>query len=232
MPSLTSNETARFRREIRNTVDAAKRSVPEYRNLPGGVEMTCPNTLHRWISDPEVVKLPNNETRGHMADDIERYLFASVFAKVTGASRSDLDFPKILAPSHASWRSGKFKDRFRVQVETRPASTVTSHISKDGHYFIHPDPTQCRSLTVREAARLQTFPDNYLFLGGRTHQYVQVGNAVPPFVALQIARSVSRLIDEYDRTKAHKESGSGLRCARHVRLPDPATTPGRDAAVT
>jgi DNA (cytosine-5)-methyltransferase 1 len=132
----------------------------------------------------------NHETRTHMASDLERYLFCAAFATVHGRSPTSEEFPRFLSPDHANWATGHFADRFRVQLRDRPASTVTSHISKDGHHFIHWDPAQCRSMTVREAARLQTFPDNYFFAGPRTAQFHQVGNAVPPYLAHQIAKIV------------------------------------------
>lgn len=154
--------------------------------LPKGYG-TSNDDLMRWLERPELSALAQHETRSHMAPDLARYLFAAVFGRVHHYSPKAADFPPTLSPDHKNWHSGVFNDRFRVQLADEPSTTVTSHISKDGHYFIHPDPLQCRSLTVREAARLQTFPDDYLFLGNRTQQYVQVGNAVPPFLARQIA---------------------------------------------
>lgn len=148
--------------------------------------------FHEWVKrDSSLLKVwLNEETRSHMDADLGRYFYAATFAEIRHRSpKGHSEFMLAgLAPKHANWETGKFADRFRVQCYKAPSTTVTSHISKDGHYFIHPDPTQCRSLTVREAARLQTFPDNYFFQGNRTQQYHQVGNAVPSLLANKIAR--------------------------------------------
>lgn len=144
----------------------------------------------RFITVDGLETVASHETRAHIRGDLARYIFASAFSGVFGRSPKASEFPLRLAPNHKNWTSGKFADRFRVQSWDTPSTTITSHISKDGHYYIHPDPVQARSLTVREAARLQTFPDDYIFLGNRTEQYHQVGNAVPPFLARQIATLV------------------------------------------
>lgn len=174
-------------RRLRNAADVPPRSSTQLHHVRH-------QRLAAWLHDSRLHGLPNHDTRGHMAQDLARYAFVAAFAEVLGRSPRAADFPSALAPLHRNWNTGKFNDRFRAQLWNEPSTTITSHIAKDGHYFIHPDPMQCRSLTVREAARLQTFPDNYFFEGNRTEQYVQVGNAVPPMLATQIASKVHTIL--------------------------------------
>ncbi|MFM1990351.1 MAG: hypothetical protein RJA99_3308 [Pseudomonadota bacterium] len=151
-----------------------------------------------WFHDPRLGGHCNHSARSHMPSDFHRYLWASCFAQANKVPIRLRDFPAKLQPKHQNVQSAmghdNFSDRFKVQAGDSPSTTVMSHIAKDGHYYIHYDPAQCRSLTVREAARLQTFPDNYYFCGNRTEQYVQVGNAVPPLLSNQIAQIVFSLL--------------------------------------
>lgn len=196
---------------------------PEVPVSPGGkrvkrkdakdVGSTGSSSLDKWYLDKNLDYWLNHECRGHMPTDLRRYLFAAVYAKLNGSSPKGHEgfFLKGLAPDHKNWETGKFSDRFRVQIEDRYATTITSHISKDGHYFIHYDPTQCRSLSVREAARIQTFPDNYFFQGSRTDQFHQVGNAVPPLLASKISKVVFGILfdklRDYDQRFAEEAKG-------------------------
>lgn len=109
---------------------------------------------------------------------------------------SYIDLPERLK-THQNRTS--FFDRFKVvAADEAHSQTVVAHIAKDGHYYIHPDIEQNRSISVREAARLQSFPDDFYFEGvkenaNRTAAFKQIGNAVPPLMSMILAKNIFKL---------------------------------------
>lgn len=199
-------------RIIQEAVDEAGRNIDL---LDPGSEFiewddAAPEYRSDWYADDRIGGVCHHSARRHLGDDLRRYLFAAAFGQLYGESPKLKHFPRALLPRHENARfrqDGRydFADRFRVHPAGHPALTVVSHIAKDGHYYIHYDPSQCRSFTVREAARVQTFPDNYFFCGNRTDQYRQVGNAVPPLLAFRIAEQVRDVLE-----RAGLAAGSGV----------------------
>jgi DNA (cytosine-5)-methyltransferase 1 len=132
-------------------------------------------------------KLFNHVVRNHNDDDIQRFKHLSI----NGWELSDL---QQIRPDLIHHDPQHFKNRYTVQQWKNPSKTIISHIHKDGNLFIHPDPKQHRTFTVREAARVQSFPDDFRFCGSRTSQYIQVGNAVPPLLAYEIAKCIKNVV--------------------------------------
>lgn len=124
----------------------------------------------------------NHGARPHSARDLrdfEKLLEGENAAEASRERRVKFEFP---------YDRGSFKDRYTRQHRNRPCSTIVAHLSKDGLMFIHP--TQNRSLTPREAARVQSFPDWFVFPKARTHAFRLIGNAVPPLIGEAVGGAV------------------------------------------
>ncbi|MCJ1648936.1 DNA cytosine methyltransferase [Lactiplantibacillus plantarum] len=153
---------------------------------------TIPNAfVNRHIRSNNDIPLTQNVARPNQPNDLLIYRQAAIDKSQGHNFRYD-----ELDPSQQTHKNRKeFLDRYKVLDKDSVSHTVVAHISKDGHYYIHPDVTQNRSITVREAARIQTFPDDFYFETSRTHAFTQIGNAVPPYLAKKIA---STIIDLYN----------------------------------
>ncbi len=130
-------------------------------------------------------------TRPHNERDLSIYKIAIQKWLLSGERLKYPDLPENLK-THTNQES--FLDRFKVVDPDGCSHTVVAHIAKDGHYYIYPDLEQIRSLSIREAARIQSFPDDYYFEGGRSAAFRQIGNAVPPLMAKSIAASIKKLL--------------------------------------
>lgn len=131
--------------------------------------------------------LTQNISRPNNKRDLEIY---ELYIKIWNAEGRKLKYNEL--PEHLSTHNNKnsFLDRFNIVPYDDVCHTVVAHIAKDGHYYIHPDINQNRSITVREAARIQSFPDDYYFESSRTAAFKQIGNAVPPLMAEAIAKKI------------------------------------------
>lgn len=158
-----------------NAVEYAKPTT-EYlkqKNIRNGLEFV---TQH--------ISRPNND------NDLEIYQIA-IEQWNNGKRLNYAELPKRLI-KHSNIDS--FVNRFQVVNGKGVSHTVVAHIAMDGHYYIHPDIKQIRSISVREAARIQSFPDDYFFEGGRTAAFKQIGNAVPPLMAEEIAKKIKNIL--------------------------------------
>lgn len=130
-------------------------------------------------------------TRNHNERDLEIY---SIAIDKWVNEKTRLKYSDLPARLQTHNNTEAFLDRFKVVDPIGHSHTMVAHISKDGHYYIYPDSKQIRSISVREAARIQSFPDDYFFEGGRTAAFKQIGNAVPPLMAKAIAMKISELL--------------------------------------
>lgn len=149
------------------------------------------NEFLKAILDKKAKTIRHHISRKHNSLDVKRY---------TAMSKNKWTFSELLElrPDLRHEKQRVFNNSYCVQFEDKPARTIIAHLYKDGNQFIHPDYRQGRTITPREAARLQSFPDNFIFEGSRTEIYKQIGNAVPVLLAQAIAKSCKKVLEEYD----------------------------------
>ena len=135
----------------------------------------------------------NHWARFHNEKDRERY---RILSEHGNWQLKDL---QTVRPDLVNHDPNHFGNRYTVQEWDKPGKTVCAHLYKDGNLFIHPDPAQERTFTVREAARIQSFPDDFFFEGSRTDQFKQVGNAVPPLMAQAFAKTLKKYCEDLEK---------------------------------
>lgn len=165
-----------------------RRITSEFQELMrGGVEVSERQLIFEHIS------------RDVRPDDMEAF-------RLLREGQTYIDLPERLR----RYRSDVFTDKYKRLDWTELCRSITAHIAKDGYWYIHPD--QHRTLSVREAARVQSFPDDFRLAGTQTHRYRQIGNAVPVLLAESIGKSVLRDLDRPTRVR-RDSSGEAFRDA-------------------
>lgn len=148
---------------------------------------------NKFIRNSEWTLLSQHITRPHNENDLNIYRY---LLEIWNKEKRLAKYNEL--PSELQTHNNKkvFLDRYKPVRFEEISHTVVAHISKDGHYYIHPDIQQNRSISVREAARIQSFPDNYYFEDSRTAAFKQIGNAVPPLMSFIIANKIAEYLNK------------------------------------
>ena len=149
----------------------------------------CNNAFLKRIGKAGIHPLMDHIARKHNALDRERFAIMINNHWSFGQLRKEM-------PPYEHEHARVFDNSYVVQWWDLPSKTILAHIHKDGFQFIHPDGNQARSFTVREAARIQSFPDDFEFAGSRGEKYKQIGNAVPPLFAEALAKSIKKNLSD------------------------------------
>jgi DNA (cytosine-5)-methyltransferase 1 len=190
-PETSEKEKANKKKFV--TVKEAISDLPFLHSGEG--EKQIKHSVKKWNEFLETIRNKDDDTildhvaRNHNDADKKRY---------HAMSKNKWTFQDLLErrPDLNHIKQRVFDNSYVVQFWDLPARTIIAHLYKDGNQFIHPDSKQERTLTPREAARLQSFPDNFVFEGSKTQQYKQIGNAVPPLMAEAIAKSIKKNLSE------------------------------------
>lgn len=188
-PDSNANEKSNKKKFV--TVKDAISDLPHLK--PGEGEKLIKHKIIKWNDFLETIRkkddniLLDHVARTHNDSDRKRYY---------EMSKNKWTFQELLnkKPSLNHSKQRVFDNSYVVQFWDLPSRTIIAHLYKDGNQFIHPDFKQERTITPREAARLQSFPDDFIFEGSRTQQYKQIGNAVPPLMAEAIAKSIKNIL--------------------------------------
>jgi DNA (cytosine-5)-methyltransferase 1 len=220
LPPLTIEESQKGKQ-------AKKGGAKPVFNYPVGLErgLESDYIINSKLRD-ECPVLTWHIARPHTASDRAIYRLFIEHWNTHREERPRLRYNELPEHFQSHRNKDEFSDRFKVVAADKTYSqTVVAHIHKDGHYYIHPNLEQARSLSVREAARLQSFPDNFYFEGSRTSVLRQIGNAVPPLMATRIAESVWNALSGHGDFLPPNSPIGKTRSGRVDRLHAPAPAP-------
>ncbi len=182
-----------------------KRTGKNVRRAIGDLPSFYPKKLNGKISYfPSDSDIPNHKPRFHNKRDIN--IFRTLAEDIQSGKKKYTD-PKILKQLYTK-KTGKKSSlhKYYVLRWDQPSTTIVAHLHKDGLRHIHPDSSQARSITPREAARLQSFDDDFIFLGSQSDQYKMIGDAVPPLFSKALAVGVDMLLTQETKQKIRQKS--------------------------